>query len=86
MCREEGLKCCYLFSKIKNKYERQFPYEDIMNQRYNFKQELKKNDNFILFFQENALSLLNILERKNNPEYYRLFSNSEIFDSLVSFS
>jgi hypothetical protein len=83
MCREEGLKACHLFSKITNKFEREIPYEQIINKEFDFKEHLKNNDVFAIFFQEIAYSLIKILSKINNHEYYRLFSSPDIFDGLV---
>lgn len=86
MCREEGIKLAHAFSNIKSHEERlaMIDFEAIFNKRYDFKEELKKYEIFSLFYQEIAYSLLKLLETLNNYEYYYLFTNSEIFDSLVT--
>jgi len=84
MCRDEGLKACHLFSNITNKFERNIPYQSIVNYEYNFKIELKKNEVFSMFFQEISHTLIEILAKLNKREYYRLFSSPDVFDGLVN--
>jgi len=83
MCREEGLKAAHLFSQITNKYERDIPYEQIINKEFNFKEQLKHNEVFTMFFQEVSHTAISYLAKKNNPELYRLFISPDIFDGLV---
>jgi hypothetical protein len=84
MTREEGLKLANSFSNITLPSERNINYEAILNGFFNFKEELKNEQVFFMFFQEFSYSLLKYLDKIKNNEVYRLFKNVDIFDGLIT--
>ena len=84
MCREEGLKLANTFSNITLPSERNVDFEAIINNRYHFKSELKKEEVFFMFFQEFSTSVLKYLEKTNNKEAYKILANADVFDGLIT--
>lgn len=86
MCKEECLKLANTFSYIKTEEERKalIDYAAIYNGTYDFKKLVNKFEVFSLFYQEFALTLLNIINESKNPEYSYMMTNSDIFDSLLT--
>jgi len=86
MCRDEGLKLANTFSYIKTEAERKLSidYESIYAGEFDFKNLVNKFEVFSIFYQEFALTLLNIIRESKNAEYSYMLTNPDIFDSLVT--
>jgi hypothetical protein len=86
MCTEDAFKLAQAFSHITTREERlkQIDFDAILNRKFEFKEALKKQETFSLFFAEMAYSTLKVIQSLKEYEYKYLFTNADVFDSFVT--
>ena len=83
MCREEGIRITNLLKMIKTDDDLNLPLKEIFENKVNFKEELKNLDVFSLYFQHFSHYLNDVLNDLPNKSHKYLFTNTDVFDSLV---